>query len=218
MVDTTMENNEMSDEPTDENGLSLDESSAIDKDNISDRTEEDVPDTVGSSQGDVMDKSDLPEEGYADLSQSYVSDKRPDQSKGSDQRRHARFGFTYPVEIFIFSSELTNISFDGFIEDISVSGAGILFEDRDGRVKMEGLGGSSIKIVIRMPQGNDVELISFIRWIKKDIYENMIVKVGIEFESLEEWQLKTIRRLISLKNKDQNMMWNLFENYEKNIS
>ena len=69
-----------------------------------------------------------------------------------------------------------------------------------------------------MPQGNDVELISFIRWIKKDIYENMIVKVGIEFESLEEWQLKTIRRLISLKNKDQNMMWNLFENYEKNIS
>jgi len=188
----------------------------MDNENMSDRTEECVPDTVGSSEGGATD-SDSSEEGYADMSQSYVVDRRKEERDESDQRRAERTGFTYPLELKIFSSQLTNSSFSGYIEDISLSGAGINFEDRYGRVEIDGLKGKGAKLLVSMPHGDDIALLSTIMWIGRDMNEKMIVKVGIEFQRLEDWQLKTVKQLISLKNKDQNMMWNLFENYEKNI-
>jgi len=68
-----------------------------------------------------------------------------------------------------------------------------------------------------MPRGDDIALLSVIKWIRRDVTDNAIVKVGIQFQRMEDWQLKTIKQLISLKNKDHNMMWNLFDNYEKNV-
>ena len=211
-----MDNNEMRDEPEVKNALRLDESSTMDNENMSDRTEECVPDTVGSSEGGATD-SDSSEEGYADMSQSYVVDRRKEEREESDERREERTGFTYPLELKIFSSQLTNSSFSGYIEDISLSGAGINFEDRYGRVEIDGLKGKGAKLLVSMPHGDDIALLSTIIRIRRDMNEKMIVKVGIEFQRLEDWQLKTVKQLISLKNKDQNMMWNLFENYEKNI-
>ncbi len=212
-----IDKNEMRDEPSIDNELTLQESSSIDNDNMSEKTDECVPDTVSSPEGGSIDKSDSPEDGYEDLNQDYIADRRKEERDKSYRRRHERTGFTYPLKLKIFSSKLTNISFIGYIEDISLSGAGINFEDRYGMVQIDGLSDSRVKLLIRMPHGDDIVLLSTIRWIRRDINQKLIVKVGIEFQKLEDWQIKTVKQLISLKNKDQNMMWNLFENYEKNI-
>jgi hypothetical protein len=217
MADIPIDNNEMRDKPVVAKELIMDESLALDNENMIDRTEECVPDTVGSSESGAADKSDSQEESSSDPSQPYVVERRKEERDKSYRRRHERTGFTYPLELKIFSSKLTNISFIGYIEDISLSGAGINFEDRYGMVQIDGLSDSRVKLLIRMPHGDDIVLLSTIRWIRRDMNEKMIVKVGIQFQRLEDWQLKTVNQLISLKNKDQNMMWNLFENYEKNI-
>ena len=199
-----MDNNEMCDKP------------AVDNENMSDRTEECVPDTAGSSEGDAAKRNDPSESDYEYLTQPYAADRRMEKRDDLDRRKYERIGFTYPLELKIFSSQLTSTSFNGYIEDISVSGAGIKFEDRYGRIQIEGLSGTSAKLLIRMPHGDDIALLSTIKWIRRDIIsKKFIVKVGIEFQRLEAWQLKTVKQLIRLKNKDQNMMWNLFENYDK---
>jgi len=217
MADIIMDNNEMRDEPAVDNEPGFDESSAKENQNLSERAEEYVPDENVSSDGGATDMSDSQEEGYADLSQPYTVDRRQEERDDANRRRHERNEFIYPLELKIFSSQLTNTSFSGYIEDISDSGAGIKFEDRYGRVEIDGLSGSGVKLLVRMPHGNDIALLSTIRWIRRDINQKMIVKVGIEFQRLDDWQLHAVKQLISLKNKDQNMMWNLFENYEKNI-
>jgi len=217
MADIPIDNNEMRDEPAIDNELKMIESSSLDNDNMSEKTDECVPDTVDSSGGDSIEKSDSPEEDFADLNEPYIADRRQEERDGADRRIHERIGFTYPIELKIFSEQLTNISFNGYMEDISISGAGIKFEDRYGRVQIDGLKGEGAKLLVSMPHGDDIALLSTIMWIIRDRTERMIVKVGIAFQTLEDWQLKTVKQLISLKNKDQNMMWNLFENYEKNI-
>ncbi len=206
MAEINMDKNEMRDEPE------------VDNENMNDRTEARVPDTIGPSEGDATEKSDLSECDYEYLSQPYVADRRELERDDSDRRIYERIGFTYPLKLKIFSSQLTNTSFNGYIVDISVSGAGIKFEDRYGRVHIDGISGTSVKLHIRMPHGDDIALLSTIKWISRDIINNkFIVKIGIEFQRLEDWQLKAVKQLIRLKNKDQNMMWNLFENYDKNI-
>ena len=217
MPDINMDNNAIRDEPKDDNEVEMDESSAVDNEHMHHRTEKSVPDTNGTVDEGETDISDSPEEEYADLNQPYTVDRRKDKRDDRNRRRHERNEFIYPLELKIFSPLLTNISFNGYIEDISASGAGIKFEDRYGRVLIDGLGGAGIKLIIRMPHGDDIALLSTIRWIKRDINQKMIVKVGIEFQTLDDWQLHAVKQLIGLKNKDQNMMWNLFENYEKNI-
>ena len=189
----------------------------MDNEHMNLRTEKSVPDINGTADEGKTDISNSPEDAYADLRQPYTVDRRKEKRDNSNRRRHERNEFIYPLELKIFSSLLTNTSFNGYIEDISASGAGIKFEDRYGRVLIDGLGGAGIKLIIRMPHGDDIALLSIIRWIKRDINQKMIVKVGIEFQTLEDWQLHAVKQLISLKNKDQNMMWNLFENYENNI-
>ena len=42
--------------------------------------------------------------------------------------------------------------------------------------------------------------------------------MGVEFEKPEEWQLDAVKKLIRLKKKDHNMMWSLWEQFEKNLN
>ena len=184
--------------------------------NMSEKTEECLTDADGSSEGGELDKSDSAED-YGDLNQYYIPDRRLKERDESNRRKHERIGFTYPLQLKIFSSQLNNMTYKGYIEDISLSGAGISVEDRYGRIPIDGLEGKGAKLLVSMPHGDDISLLSTIMWIRRDTNEKMNIKVGIAFEKLEDWQLKTVKQLISLKNKDQNMMWNLFENYEKNI-
>jgi hypothetical protein len=134
-----------------------------------------------------------------------------------DQRRHERSSFAYPVEIKILHQGDEMVTFSGYMENISVSGAGIYFEDRYGRVNIRELHESKVKISITMPNGEKIVLISNPRWIRKDVPQRLYIQAGLEFEHVEPWQLDAIKNLIRLKNKDHNMMWNLWESYENQL-
>ena len=134
---------------------------------------------------------------------------------GIDKRRHERSELAYVIELKLLASAKEQYSFRGYIEDVSDSGARIVFEDRYGRINADDLKGSKIKLSITMPNGEKVALISTGRWAEKDIPEHFHVRVGIEFENIEQWQLDAIRNLVQTKNKDHSMMWNLWEQYER---
>ncbi len=134
-----------------------------------------------------------------------------------DRRKHRRSEFAYPVDIKFFSPHPDNTSFSSYMKDISVSGACIEFEDRYGRVNLEELPGFRVKITISMPSGGKISVLSRIKWIRKDTTRHFFIVMGVEFENMEDWQLEDIKKFISLKNKDHNMMWNLWEQYEKQL-
>jgi hypothetical protein len=138
------------------------------------------------------------------------------EDKGvSDRRKYPRSVFTYPVELKIFSQRNGYSSFSGYLDNISISGACIKIEDRYGRINLKELLDSRAKVAIYMPQGEKVMFFSSVRWVKKDNTQRFIIKIGIEFENIENWQLEAIEKLITLKNKDKGMMWTLWEHYEK---
>lgn len=140
-----------------------------------------------------------------------------DDSAGIDKRRHERSELAYVIELKILSQQNDQYSFRGYIENVSESGAGIVFEDRYGRANFGGIKGSKIKLSIVMPNGETVTLISIARWVRKDSPQSFFIQVGIEFENIEEWQLDAIKNLVLVKNKDHNMMWNLWEQYERHL-
>lgn len=134
-----------------------------------------------------------------------------------DQRKHQRSDFAYPVEIKIFSIRNKATEFDAYIKNISKGGACIQFEDKYGRVDFEELADAKIKITLFMPHGEKVILLSVVRRSEKDVPEQFFIKLGLQFENVEEWQMEAIKKLISLENKDQNMMWNLWEHFERQL-
>jgi hypothetical protein len=139
------------------------------------------------------------------------------ESGDISDRRHERSEFAYPIEFKILSQRYEQRSFNGYIENVSESGSGILFEDRYGRVNAEELKGTKVKLSIVMPSGEKVVFITLIRWVRKDSPQPFFIQLGIEFEHIEDWQLEAIQKLVRVKNKDHNMMWNLWEQYEKQL-
>jgi hypothetical protein len=140
-----------------------------------------------------------------------------DDSKGIDNRRHERSEFSYAIEFKILSHLNEHYFFSGYIENLSESGAGIIFEDRYGRVNGDDMKGSKMKLSIAMPSGEKVTLIAIVRWVRKDVPQPFFIQVGIQFENIEEWQMEAMKKLVRVKNKDHNMMWNLWEQYERHL-
>ncbi len=132
------------------------------------------------------------------------------------RRKYPRSEFTYPVEFKLFAQNSEHASFRGNLKDISASGACLQFEDRYGRFKTLEMKDAKIKISFSIPDGDKVSIFSQIRWIKKVSPRSFVIKMGIEFQDLEEWQLDVIEKLIHMRNKDRTMMWNLWEQYENN--
>jgi len=140
-----------------------------------------------------------------------------DDAEGIANRRHERSEFAYAIEFKILSLKNEQYSFHGYIKNVSVSGAGIVFEDRYGRANVDDIKGSKIKLTIVMPSGERVTLISIARRVRKDAPQPFFIQVGIEFEDIEEWQLNAIKKLMRDKKKDHSMMWNLWEQYERHL-
>ena len=132
------------------------------------------------------------------------------------RRKYPRSEFTYPAEFKLFAQNSEHASFKGYLKDISASGARLQFEDRYGRFKTEEMKNAKIKISFSIPLGDKVSIFALIRWIKKVDPRSFFFKIGIEFQDLEAWQLDVIEKLIHMRNKDHNMMWNLWEQYENN--
>ncbi len=132
-----------------------------------------------------------------------------------DRRKQPRTTFSYPAEFRLISSETEQSYYSGCLQDLSLSGVCMEFEDRYGRLDLMKLPEAKIKIRVCTPQGETIMLPSVIKWAKKQREQQFIIQMGIEFITVEDWQLEGIRKLIILKNQDRNMMWNLLEQYEK---
>ena len=65
-----------------------------------------------------------------------------------------------------------------------------------------------------MLQEEQIILIARVRSVEKiDSKQDFSVLIGVEFEDLFDWQLEKLEKIISLRNKDRKMMWNLWEHY-----
>jgi hypothetical protein len=141
----------------------------------------------------------------------------------TDQRRYLRSVFTYPVEFKLFSQKvkdnrmLQNLlvfvpPFNGYLKDISLGGAAIQAEDRDGRFNVQEAEGSKVLLTLGVPHEGKVNVFAHIRWVKKEEGTSKI-RMGISFKNLEHKDLMLIERLIGMKGKDYNLLWNLWEQY-----
>jgi len=135
----------------------------------------------------------------------------------SEKRKFYRSEFAYTVEIKILSGPMDSTVFNGYIENISMGGACIQFEDKYGRVNPDELSETKMKLIISMPDGEKMAVLSSAKRIKRNTPAQFFIEIGIEFENLEDWQQKAVSKLIASKKKDQNMMWNLWEQFEKKV-
>ena len=132
----------------------------------------------------------------------------------TDKRRHPRTVFTYPVEFRLFSQKNENIFFSGYLKDISIGGACLEFEDRYGRFSCSDAENAKVKLSLSIPRENKVNIFAYIQWTKK-IEKTLHIKIGIAFKDLDYGELAVIEKLTGLKNKDHNMMWTLWEQYDQ---
>jgi len=133
--------------------------------------------------------------------------------KPTEKRRHSRHKFAYPVKFDLSKPPLTALSFKGVLFNISIGGSCVQFEDRYGRVDINGLQGLSIKLAISIPESKPIYLGAMIHWIRRESPKGFNLLMGIAFKNIKDWQLEQIESFIHLKNKDQKMLWNLWENH-----
>lgn len=145
---------------------------------------------------------------------------REDHASGSEhceqsvanRRRHLRSVFTYPVEFKIIFRTFKSLSFDGYLKDISLSGAGLEIADPYGRLDIDEAKSGRVILTLSIPHENKTHILAHIQWVKRKEGASRI-KMGISFKDLDYEDLTAIERLIGLKSKDHNMMWNLWEQY-----
>lgn len=130
-----------------------------------------------------------------------------------EQRKHKRHIFAYPVKFDLYRKHPVSISFAGVIYNISIGGACVQFEDKYGRLDIGTLPGSCLKVVINIPESKKIYLSALIHWARREAETGFTLLMGIEFREIEDWQIEQIEQFIYLKNKDQKMLWNLWEDY-----
>ena len=130
----------------------------------------------------------------------------------ANRRAHLRSAFTYPVEFKIFTQN--PVVLKGILRDISLGGSCLEYEDPYRRIILDDAVNSSVKLTLNIPGYDKLFILAKIRWIT-NIENTSLVKLGIEFSDLAPDQLHIINELIGMKNKDHNMMWNLWEAYQK---
>jgi len=134
--------------------------------------------------------------------------------KTVENRRQPRTKFVFPVRFDIFLPDRVTKSFDGYIRDMSMGGACVQFRDRYGLIDLDGLKGHRVKLAVRIPQGEQLYLNAVVQWARKEnATRGYSVLLGLEIKEIAEWQVEQLERFISMGNKDQKMMWNLWECY-----
>ncbi|MBI5740472.1 MAG: PilZ domain-containing protein [Nitrospirae bacterium] len=180
------------------------------EENPNDSTPEELP----PDERDLKDEDD--DHGAAGEGVLNDIDAGRDEADEEDRRKYPRSEFTYPAEFKLFSQKPDHASFNGYLKDISLNGACLQFEDRYGRLDHKELNNAKIKILLSIPRGEKVSIFALIRRIHKVSPKSFSYNMRIEFQDIEAWQLNIIEELICMRNKDHNMMWNLWEQYENN--
>jgi hypothetical protein len=150
------------------------------------------------------------------MQEQHVIDTQTPAEDSANRRRHPRSIFTYPVEFKLFLQKTEGISFVGqfvgYLMDISLGGAGLKIEDPYGRVDINGIVNGRVRLTLSVPRENKINIFAHVQWITKT-EGTPRVKLGISFKDLDYKDLTVIEKLIGLKSKDHNMMWNLWEQY-----
>ena len=131
-----------------------------------------------------------------------------------DNRRVFRAEFAFPIKFNIYSRNSSSSAFSGFIRNMSVGGACIQFDDKYGRVDIDGLGNKRVRFAVNVPDGEQVFFNSTLIWGRKESPKNGIsLLIGVEFAEMTDWQVETLEKFIALRNKDHKMIWNLMDTY-----
>jgi hypothetical protein len=137
----------------------------------------------------------------------------------SDKRGHTRLQFSYPLELTLFSPNLLEKSFIGYIKSLSTKGACIQLEDIHNRFDIIKQNDSWIELEIDVPQGERISLNARICWIRKDDPQHCFsILIGLEFKELNEWQLEQIDKLAKIRKIDHLMIHDLYDLHLKQIS
>lgn len=94
-----------------------------------------------------------------------------------------------------------------------MGGSCLEFEDPFRRVVLKEPTETTVKLTLSIPGAEKIFILAKIRWIQ-NIKDTSTVKIGIAFNDLPPDQAQAISSLINMKNKDHNMMWNLWEEYQ----
>jgi hypothetical protein len=137
----------------------------------------------------------------------------------SEKRGHTRLLLSYPLELTLFSPNLLEKSFIGYIKNLSTEGACIQLEDKYNRFDIIEQKDARIELEIDVPQGERISLNTRICWIRKDAPQPCFsILIGLEFTELNEWQLQQIDRLAKIRKIDNRMIHNLYDHHMKQIS
>ena len=93
-----------------------------------------------------------------------------------------------------------------------MGGASIQVEDRYGRFNIQEAESGTVLLTLSIPHEDKVKVFARIQWVKKEEGTSNI-RMGISFKDLDYKDLILIEKLIGLKGKDHNMLWNLWEQY-----
>jgi len=129
-----------------------------------------------------------------------------------ERRRHPRSEFTYPVEFELFLQKGESTSYTGYLKDISLGGAGLQIDDPYGRFNIDKMENGTLRLSLSIPREKKIHIFAHIQWLKKT-QSTSHVNMGIAFRDLDYESSLVIEKLIGLKSKDHNMMWNLWEQY-----
>lgn len=131
-----------------------------------------------------------------------------------DKRTDQRNKFAYPVKFNLLLSDVESRSFTGSIYNMSIGGACILFEDKNGQIDLDKTKGSQIELTVNISQVERIHINALIHWIRREVPQNIFsYLMGIKFREIAAGQVDQIEKFMQLKNKDQKMMWNLWERY-----
>ena len=131
-----------------------------------------------------------------------------------ENRRKTRAEFAFPVKFNIYSRNSSSRAFSGFIRNMSVGGACIQFDDKYGRVDMEGPGKKRVRFAINIPDGEQIFFNASLIWGRKEApKKGFSVLIGVEFAEMTDWQVEHLEKFIALRNKDHKMIWNLMDTY-----
>lgn len=138
---------------------------------------------------------------------------------GADRRRNPRAEFGHSIRFKLFSRELAPAAVDGYLKDISISGARIVLDDPRGQYPPRALPGMRTKLKIALPDSDTLQLISVVQWARLRGGPNRSqIEIGLAFVEVETWQVEQIQNFLSERHTDQTMLWSAWDAYQQSDS
>ena len=128
-----------------------------------------------------------------------------------NRRRHLRTTFTVPLEFKIFTRN--PVMLKGYLKDISLGGSCLEFDDPYKRIIVGEALHSTVRLSLGFPGSEKMVVLAKVQWISS-LGNSTVIRLGIAFSDLTQEQLERIQMLIGMKNKDHNMLWNMWEEYQ----